>query len=167
MASDSYSECTICFEDLTAITGQSTLGCGHIFHLRCIVAWFQEQECASSCPCCRRVVGILDNVPLYPDDGLEDSESESSESSSESEEDSLLDSDSEDEDELVQGIETALWARAASGRWHLDGMRYVSWGIEDGTPVPKSLITTMKEAATKVQALWRGHHIRRPHIGNE
>ena len=165
MASDSYSECTICFEDLTVTTGQSTLGCGHIFHLRCIVAWFQEQECASSCPCCRRVVGELDNVPLYPDEGEEDEESD--EDSESSEEDSLLDSDSEDEDELVSGIETTGWSRAASGRWHLDGMRYVSWGIEDGTPVPKSLIRAMKEAATKVQALWRGHHIRRPHIENE
>jgi hypothetical protein len=156
-------ECAICFEDMTVATGHSVLGCGHTFHLRCIVAWFQEQECASSCPCCRCVVGELDNVPLYPDDG-EEPESDS-ESDDGSEEDSLLDSESEDEDELVSGIETANWSRAASGRWHLDGMRYVSWGIEDGTPVPRSLVSSMKEAATKVQALWRGHLIRRPIIG--
>ncbi len=157
-------ECTICFEDITAITGQSALGCGHAFHLRCIVAWFTEQETASSCPCCRREVGELDNVPLYPYDTDED---ESVESDVDSEEDSLLDSDSEDEDALVEGIDAAPWSRAASGRWHLDGMRYVSWGIEDGTPVPRSLITAMKEAATKVQSLWRGHQIRRPVVRNE
>ncbi len=157
-------ECAICFEDMTVATGHSVLGCGHTFHLRCVVAWFTEQECASSCPCCRRTVGELDNVPLYPDDGVD---SESDDSEPDEDEDSLLDSDSEseDEDELVGGIETANWSRAASGRWHLDGMRYVSWGIEDGTPVPKSLVATMKEAATKVQALWRGHQIRRPVVG--
>jgi hypothetical protein len=152
------SDCAICFEELTATTGHSVLGCGHTFHLRCVVAWFQEQECASSCPCCRREVGELDNVPLYPDDGAEDEDEE--ESDDESEEDSLLDSDSEDEDEMVAGIEVAKWSRAASGRWHLEGLRYVSWGIEDGTPVPRSLMATMKEAATKVQAIWRGHAIR-------
>ncbi len=156
-------ECAICFEDMTVATGHSVLGCGHTFHLRCVVAWFTEQECASSCPCCRSAVGELDNVPLYPDDG-EGSESDSDDGS---EEDSLLESESEDEDELVGSIETANWSRAASGRWHLDGMRYVSWGIEDGTPVPRSLVASMKEAATKVQALWRGHRIRRPGVGNE
>jgi hypothetical protein len=159
------SECAICFEDLTAATGHSTLGCGHTFHLRCVVAWFQEQECASSCPCCRRVVGVLDNVPLYPED--EDEDEETDDDSESSEEDSLLDSESENEDTLVQEIEAAIWSRAVSGRWHLDGMRYVSWGIEDGTPVPKSLMSVMKEAATKVQAVWRGHQIRRPVVGNE
>lgn len=162
------SECAICFEDLTAVTGHSTLGCGHTFHLRCIVAWFQEQECASSCPCCRCVVGILDNVPLYPDEGEDEEEEEEdvdSDSSSESDEDSLLDSESEDEDSIVRSLEAAKWTRAASGRWHLDAMRYVSWGIEDGTAPPPSLMVAMKGAAMKVQALWRGHQIRRPVVG--
>jgi len=104
-------------------------------------------------------VGELDNVPIYPDEDESDEESDE-ESDDESEEDSLLDSDSEDEDEMVAGIEAAKWSRAASGRWHLEGLRYVSWGIEDGTPAPRSLVATMKEAATKVQAIWRGHAIR-------
>jgi hypothetical protein len=158
-------ECAICFEDLTAATGHSTLGCGHTFHLRCVVAWFQEQECASSCPCCRRAVGELDNVPLYPDDE-EDGEDDDDESEA-SDDSSSVDSIEREIEQLLDAspAEEEQWVRATSGRWHLDGMRYISWGIEDRNPPPRTLVATMKGAATKVQALWRGHQIRRPVVG--
>jgi hypothetical protein len=54
-------DCSICFEAITAETGQTTLGCGHAYHLRCITGWFyaastSQQGGDVACPCCRKVV---------------------------------------------------------------------------------------------------------------
>jgi hypothetical protein len=49
-------ECTICFDDVTATTGGS-LVCGHSFHKHCITKWFLTKQ--FSCPNCRGDVDVL------------------------------------------------------------------------------------------------------------
>ena len=54
-------DCSICFEAITAETGQTTLGCGHAYHMGCITGWFYAAASSQTggdvaCPCCRKVV---------------------------------------------------------------------------------------------------------------
>lgn len=141
----SESECAICFADITADTGRSVLGCGHTFHMLCVVRWFCEQEGISSCPCCRREAGELDNVPILPGEVEEDEESEDDEDEEES------------DDEEAEDIEI-VWVRAEDGTW----LRYwreaqepLSWKPGTG-PAPEPLT----EPIQAIQALWRGHTVR-------
>ena len=46
-------DCSICFDAVTATTGRTTLSCGHEFHLKCIGSWLMRSEAAATCPCCR------------------------------------------------------------------------------------------------------------------
>ncbi len=55
--------CSICFGDVTAETGRVVTACSHLFHFRCLATWFISQDGASSCPCCRREVSELEDVP--------------------------------------------------------------------------------------------------------
>ncbi|SPO20222.1 related to HRD1 - ubiquitin-protein ligase [Ustilago trichophora] len=64
--------CIICREDMMAVASEDNaaaaavvtnvtpkkLGCGHIFHFRCLRSWVERQQ---SCPTCRRM--ILDDEP--------------------------------------------------------------------------------------------------------
>ena len=43
-------ECSICYEDISAATGQVSLSCSHHYHLGCIGRWLLKN---SSCPLCR------------------------------------------------------------------------------------------------------------------
>lgn len=65
-------ECSICYEAITDITGQTTLGCSHNFHFRCIVKWFDSQvdnNLKESCPCCRHEATEHEQLPYdYPMD---------------------------------------------------------------------------------------------------
>jgi hypothetical protein len=63
------STCPICYEDITAATGQVALGCSHSFHLKCVVEWLISHE---TCPCCRREVGDTERVSDLIDDGEDD-----------------------------------------------------------------------------------------------
>jgi hypothetical protein len=69
-------ECAICFDPIGV--ARTTLSCAHTFHLRCISAWFYQQnmgcelnpedytagQTASSCPCCRtKPPSTLDDIP--------------------------------------------------------------------------------------------------------
>lgn len=64
------STCPICYEDITAATGQVALGCTHSFHLKCVVEWLISHE---TCPCCRREVGDQERVSDLIDDGEDES----------------------------------------------------------------------------------------------
>ena len=46
-------KCSICFEQVPSTNSARTkrLTCGHAFHLRCIIKWF---EVSDDCPVCRR-----------------------------------------------------------------------------------------------------------------
>jgi len=63
-------DCSICYESITAATGKSVMSCGHEFHLRCLVQWLQQPNGAGSCPCCRHEPGELERVlpPVEDDD---------------------------------------------------------------------------------------------------
>ena len=43
--------CAVCLEDVSADTNTHELDCGHVFHSRCIIQWFQRGQL--SCPTCR------------------------------------------------------------------------------------------------------------------
>ena len=42
--------CSVCVSDIDETTGRYTTGCGHSFHLECIIPWFTRSTC---CPNCR------------------------------------------------------------------------------------------------------------------
>ena len=75
------SDCSICFNDITGTTGRTVLGCGHEFHLKCVVTWLQREDGAGTCPCCRAEPGELEQIrsadPASEDDYDDDSVSTS------------------------------------------------------------------------------------------
>jgi len=85
-------ECIVCMEEITGQTGHTVLGCGHTFHLACIVRWFAAQSDDSTCPYCRHAVGEKDNLPV-----MEEEEEESDDDSEEDDSDEEDDEDSEEE----------------------------------------------------------------------
>ena len=49
------------------LNGNAELSCKHKFHLKCIVKWFSKlalDECARTCPMCRKVTDQDDHLPL-------------------------------------------------------------------------------------------------------
>ena len=60
-------ECPICYENIDATTGQTTLSCSHSFHYGCISGWFLKQE-VGSCPCCRKEMTAIEDLPRDDDD---------------------------------------------------------------------------------------------------
>lgn len=52
-------ECPICFDSVNASTGSTALSCGHTFHFTCIASWLST---TSSCPCCRKVPGLMESL---------------------------------------------------------------------------------------------------------
>jgi hypothetical protein len=155
-------DCSICFEAFTPDSGHSVLGCGHKFHLMCVVRWFQDQEGASTCPCCRRESGRLDNVPLVEEaegdadgaeDGDEDGESEWEEY------------DDDDEEEVVGDLRP-VWTWDATHRiwersWVVTGGSVSVWdpaGVgEDAEEAPEEMV----DGAVALQRIWRGWCVRR------
>ena len=53
-------DCPICFDEINATTGSTTLSCSHTFHLTCIVRWYAT---SSSCPCCRGAPSENETIP--------------------------------------------------------------------------------------------------------
>jgi hypothetical protein len=73
-------ECSCCFDEITAETGKTVLGCGHNFHFRCIANWFLTQEansCPQNCPLCRREASDIEKLPELQGDADEDEDDES------------------------------------------------------------------------------------------
>jgi hypothetical protein len=71
-------ECPICYENIDATTGQTTLSCSHSFHYGCISGWFLKQD-VGNCPCCRKEMTAIEDLPR-------DNDSEASSIDSEDEE---------------------------------------------------------------------------------
>ena len=151
-------ECAICFEGFTPDSGHSVLGCGHKFHMMCVVRWFQDQEGPSTCPCCRREAGRLDNVPLVEEGEGDEEEDDETLSGWSGEEDG-----DEDEEEDV-GELRPVWTRQATGQWErtwvVTGGEVAVWDpqSEDREEVPEE----MEEGAVALQRIWRGWRVRRP-----
>jgi hypothetical protein len=58
------STCAICLDAIdVATTGCTTLSCKHEFHFSCISSWFLNTHNQSSCPCCRKVMTAMENLP--------------------------------------------------------------------------------------------------------
>jgi hypothetical protein len=145
-------ECAICFEAFTPDSGHSVLGCGHKFHMMCVVRWFQDQEGPSTCPCCRRESGQLDNVPLVEEgDDEEDS--------------STLDGWSAEEDDEDVGELRPVWTRQASGQWErtwvVTGGGTAVWDPTANEAEAEDVPEEMEDGAIALQRIWRGHRVRR------
>jgi hypothetical protein len=167
-------DCPICFNEINASTGRSTLGCGHEFHLRCIVEWFNNQEAACSCPCCRREQGEFDTVPIYPEEEVEGEYEEEIEEEEEDEEEEALGSpvitgafanlfnafSARREEPVIDNV----WRRQPNGRWvRLRIVREapVTWSPADGTEPPAELKKLADDGATRIQSIWRGFATRK------
>ncbi len=48
---DAQTECSICLEDFVMQEQLRRVGCGHLFHPRCIQEWFATGD--TRCPMCR------------------------------------------------------------------------------------------------------------------
>ena len=66
-------ECPICYDAITSQTGIVTTSCGHSYHFACISSWFMTQEENSTCPCCRKEMCTIEDLP-YTDGDIEDEE---------------------------------------------------------------------------------------------
>ena len=74
-------ECPICNENITQKTGIVTMNCGHRYHMRCIVQWFQQPDGAGCCPMCRAMPSEMEQIrPAHDLHSVEDSDDESDES---------------------------------------------------------------------------------------
>lgn len=162
MSSEGDNDCTICYEAMTAETGHSVLGCGHRFHMLCVVNWFQEQEGTPTCPCCRRQAGRFDNVPVWPEDevdGVEDEEEENPEAIAAARwlEDADLGADFADMEEHVR----LNWRRAEGGQWECYAIPTAPDIIWDPTDESDEVPTEIAAGATALQRIWRGWRERR------
>jgi len=83
----SCNECSICFDDINASTGSTTLSCGHVFHFNCIARWFANSDDINCALCRKQMVGDKEG---YVHEGEYDDEDED-------------DEDDEDEDEEEWG----------------------------------------------------------------
>jgi hypothetical protein len=115
----------------------------------CVTRWFCRQEGASSCPCCRRESGQYDDVPHAAEDeeGSEDDESVSGWS---------------DDDGSLVSVEE-YWERKAEGTWHQKFRETVTgraWNPGAADDIPPALAV----GASMLQALWRGHVVRRNQV---
>lgn len=154
-------ECSICFEAFTPDSGHTVLGCGHKFHLMCVVRWFQDQEGPSTCPFCRREAGHLDNVPLAEVE--EEGEGEDSDDEGDSDWDGE-EGDEDEEDEEIGDLRP-VWTWNSQGgiwerRWVVTGGAVLIWDPLDpegeGEP-PEEMV----EGAVALQRIWRGWSVRR------
>lgn len=106
-------ECSICLEDITAETGNTTLSCGHVFHFGCIAKWFANQSCKSSCSLCRKEMAEIEDLPF--EDGDEDEDEDEDESVDEDEGDFSDDDDEEEIDPaVIQARVEAVKARLSA-----------------------------------------------------
>ncbi len=136
-------ECAICFDTMTAETGHCVLGCGHRFHMLCVVNWFQEQEGNPSCPCCRRGAGKYDNVPVWPEEELA------------ADGDILM-----GDDEFSESDARTAWVRAEGGRWECYTIPTAPDFVWD--PATERIVPDeITAGAVALQRIWRGWRQRR------
>ncbi len=116
----------------------------------CIVKWFQTQEGASSCPCCRKEAGEHDNVPIYDEDEEDYEEDE-------------YDSDASDVSDVF--VRT-VWHCRVDGTWvrtYVVEDDPLEWRPMDADEMPASLVNWLEDSkysASKIQSAWRGYRVR-------
>lgn len=75
------SDCPVCHDPISAATGQAQMSCGHLFHFRCLVSWFDsrlEGGQEENCPCCRHAAGEMERLPVAAEDASEDEDDDES-----------------------------------------------------------------------------------------
>jgi hypothetical protein len=103
-------ECSICYDAINATTGVATLSCSHSFHICCIAGWFAKLE-KGTCPCCRKEMSALEDLPQ----------------ATEADDESDDDDDDEDDDDSVDEVEFSradldAFLRARGGHGLTDAM---------------------------------------------
>ena len=68
-------ECPVCYDTIDATTGVATLSCSHSFHICCIAGWFAKLE-KGTCPCCRKEMSALEDLPPASAEADSDDEEE-------------------------------------------------------------------------------------------
>lgn len=62
-------ECSICYDTISAATGQVTLACSHVYHLGCVGKWLMEH---ASCPLCRAEPCDKEKIAVSAEDEEDD-----------------------------------------------------------------------------------------------
>ena len=104
-------ECSICFEAISTTTGVATLSCSHSFHICCIASWFINLD-KGTCPCCRKEMSALEDLPHSFEEEEDDDDDDSDDSD---------DSDEEEEVDLTRFTLDAL-LRIHGGQGLTDAM---------------------------------------------
>ena len=138
-------ECAICFDAMTAETGHCLLGCGHQFHMLCVVNWFQEQEGTPTCPCCRRQAGKYDNVPVWTEEEL----------AAESGDTLTNEAFPIDEYAVSEQDGRTVWVRAEGGQWECYTIPTAPDFLWDPA-VERDVPSEMTAGAVALQRIWRG-----------
>jgi len=55
-------DCPICYDPITAGTGEVRMSCSHTFHLSCITTWLQRGN--DNCPYCRNPTQPTERIPV-------------------------------------------------------------------------------------------------------
>ncbi len=148
--------CAICLEDINKSTGQVVLSCEHTFHYRCIDNWFGKQVwegLPQSCPCCRDAGKHHDRAEVVE---VEDNEDEEEDYEDEGEEDAAS--------VMTDFTEDIRWERVGPGRWFVLSNSTVAYESLRSLFGPMNELETEEDhiaaAASKIQALIRGHLVR-------
>lgn len=143
---------------MTAESGHTVLGCGHRFHMLCVVSWFQEQEGTPTCPCCRRQAGRFDNVPVWPEDEEEEEETETEESDDEAAAAVRWLEDADINDNMHIRLN---WRRAEGGQWECYTIPTAPDFIWDPSDATDTIPSEISAGAVALQRIWRGWRERR------
>jgi hypothetical protein len=60
-------DCSVCYEAISAETGSVQMSCSHTFHYSCITKWFESkksQNQTQNCPCCRSEPPVTGRLPV-------------------------------------------------------------------------------------------------------
>ena len=153
--------CSICLEDINKLTGQVILSCQHSFHYRCIDNWFGKQVWdghEQSCPCCRDAGKHHDRASVHELEEEDEEEEEFVEGEGEGEEDDSVSIIQEPMDEI-------RWERIGPGRWFVTSNNTVAYESMRSLFGPLNELVVEDDpnrgAILKIQALFRGHLVRR------
>lgn len=75
-------DCSICYDAISATTGKIELACAHGFHISCLTKWFARQQADAipeSCPCCRHETTLYEKMPALQEDEDEEEEEDEDE----------------------------------------------------------------------------------------
>jgi hypothetical protein len=140
------SNCSICYDSITATTGSCTLSCSHIYHLKCIATWIITHP---TCPCCRKAINEYEKIGINDND------------------DTLTYNTDDTLDEFMDDT-IGSWVRTPTGRWVLDTVPILQLPTQFQPMTNEVIVNTIilsKEhfAVIKIQAAVRGFLIRKLH----